>query len=70
MIKYILLSILIFFAFFLLINFIKNKSLSIKHLIIFLLSSLIIYFVYTGKLNYLLLLVKNIIPSLIKIFGI
>ena len=70
MIKFILISLLIFFLIFLLIKFLKNPHLKITHLFILFVIAVIIYFIYTGKISYLLAFLKNILPNLLKLFGV
>ena len=70
MIKFVLISLLIIFLFFLLIKFFKNPNLKIQHLFIFFIIGVIIYFIYTGKITYLFAFLKNILPNLLKLLGI
>ena len=53
MIKFILIASLIFLLIFLLIKFFKSPNLQIKHLFIFFIIGIAIYFIYTGKITYL-----------------
>ena len=55
MIKFILVSLLIFLLIFLLIKFFIG---------------VVIYFIYTGKIPYLLSILRNILPNLLKLLGI
>ena len=70
MIKFILVSLLIFLLIFLLIKFFKNPNLKIRYLFIFFIIGLVIYFIYTGKTTYLLSILRNILPNLLKLLGI
>ena len=70
MIKFILILLLAFFLIFLLIKFFKNKSLKISYLFIFFIIGIIIYFIYTGKIGFLLTFLRNILPNLLKLLGI
>jgi len=70
MIKFILISLLILFLIFLLIKFFKNPSIKTRHLFIIFILGVIIYFIYTGKINYLFAFLKNILPNLLKLLGI
>ena len=70
MIKFILVSLLIFLLIFLLIKFFKNPNLKIQHLFIFFIIGVIIYFIYTGKITYLLAFLKSILPNLLRLLGI
>ena len=70
MIKFILVSLLIFLLIFLLIKFFKNPNLKIRYLFIFFIIGVVIYFIYTGKITYLLSFLRNILPNLLKLLGI
>ncbi len=70
MIKFILISLLILSLIFLLIKFLKNPHLKTSHLFILFVIAVIIYFIYTGKISYLLAFFKNILPNLLKLFGV
>jgi|TARA_B100000809_G_C14842007_1_gene425105 Ca2+/Na+ antiporter len=70
MIKFILISLLILSLIFLLIKFLKNPHLKTSHLFILFVIAVIIYFIYTGKISYLLAFLRNILPNLLKLFGV
>ena len=64
-----ILLLIILFVFFFIKNF-KNNNFQIKHLFILLFIAVIFYFIYTGKISYLLPFIKNILPNILKIIGI
>ena len=70
MIKLVLITLLILFLIFLLIKFFKSPNLKTRHLFILFIIGGIIYFIYTGKISYLLAFLKNILPNLLKLFGV
>jgi len=70
MIKFILISLLILSLIFLLIKFLKNPHLKTSHLFILFVIAVIIYFIYTGKISYLLAFLRNILPNLLKLLGV
>ncbi len=70
MTKFILILLLVFSLIFLLIKLFKNKNLKIGYLLILLLAVLAIYFVYTGKISFLLSFLRSILPNLLKLLGI
>ena len=61
--------ILIFFSIFLLIFFLSKKNFKIKNFVIFLFVLLIIYLIYSGKVNFLLPILKSLIPNLMKLLN-
>ena len=61
--------ILIFFSIFLLIFFLSKKNFKIKNFLIILFVLLIIYLIYSGKVNFLLPILKSLIPNLMKLLN-
>ncbi|PPR29569.1 MAG: hypothetical protein CFH28_00924 [Alphaproteobacteria bacterium MarineAlpha6_Bin6] len=70
MIKILLFILAAFFFIFILINFFKNKNSFYKNLFILFIIGLIIYFIYTGKVGFLISFLRSILPNLLKIIGI
>lgn len=61
--------ILIFFSIFLLIFFLSKKNFKIRNFLIILFVLLIIYLIYSGKVNFLLPILKSLIPNLMKLLN-
>ena len=68
MIKFILISLLILSLIFLLIKFLKNPHLKTSHLFILFVIAVVIYFIYTGKISYLLAFLRKHSSKFIKTF--
>ena len=61
--------ILNFFSIFLLIFFLSKKNFKIRNFLIILFVLLIIYLIYSGKVNFLLPILKSLIPNLMKLLN-
>ena len=70
MIKYFLLALCLFVALFFISKLIKNSRFKYQTLILIFLFFLISYFIFTGKINYILSFFKSFLPIIIKFFGI
>ena len=70
MIKYSLIAFVLFIIVFFVIKLIKKSNFKYQTLILISLVLLTSYFIFTGKINYLLSFFKNILPIITRIFGI
>tara|TARA_B100001013_G_scaffold330265_1_gene245104 strand:+ start:1939 stop:2151 length:213 start_codon:yes stop_codon:yes gene_type:complete len=70
MIKYLLIAFSLFVALFFIFKLSKKTNLKYKTLILIFLIFLISYFIFTGKINYLISFFKSILPIILRIFGI
>ena len=70
MIKYLLIAFSLFIVLFFIIKLIKKSNFKYQTLILIFLVLLASYFIFTGKINYLLSFFKNILPIITRIFGI
>ena len=70
MIKYFLLALCLFVALFFIIKLIKSSHFKHQTLILIFLIFLISYFIFTGKINYILSFFKSFLPIILKFLGI
>ena len=70
MIKYSLIAFVLFIIVFFVIKLIKKSNFKYQTLILISLVLLTSYFIFTGKINYLISFLKNILPIIMRIFGI
>jgi len=70
MIKYFLLALCLFVALFFIIKLIKSSHFKYQTLILIFLIFLISYFIFTGKINYILSFFKSFLPIILKFLGI
>ena len=70
MIKYLLIAFSLFIVLFFIIKLIKKSNFKYQTLILIFLVFLTSYFIFTGKINYLISFLKNILPIIMRTFGI
>ena len=70
MIKYSLIAFVLFIIVFFVIKLIKKSNFKYQTLILIFLVFLTSYFIFTGKINYLISFLKNILPIIMRTFGI
>ena len=70
MIKYSLIAFVLFIIVFFVIKLIKKSNFKYQTLILISLVLLTSYFIFTGKINYLISFLKNILPTIMRTFGI
>ena len=70
MIKSLLIAFSLFIVLFFIIKLIKKSNFKYQTLILIFLVFLTSYFIFTGKINYLISFFKSIFPIILRIFGI
>ena len=70
MIKYLLIAFSLFLVLFFVIKLLKKFNFKYQTLILIFLVLLASYFIFTGKINYLISFFKSILPIIIRFFGI
>ena len=70
MIKYSLIAFVLFIIVFFVIKLIKKSNFKYQTLILISLVLLTSYFIFTGKINYLISFLKNFLPIIMRTFGI